>query len=118
MKRLWLLSVLIPFSGCVRLSTYRKLQSQQQETAQSLQASQADKMKLRQQNDTLSADLVAARRQMTELVSGLKSDLARAQAGIAAAMNRLNQQNAAAPAAGGTAATPAPAASAAPTAAP
>ena len=116
MKRLWLLSVLIPLSGCVRLSTYRKLQGQQQETAQSLQSSQADNAKLQQKNDALSSDLDAARKQMADLVLDLKSDLAQAQAGISSAMNRLNGQNAdgsgaqktAAPAAAPAAATSKP----------
>ncbi|HVA67043.1 MAG TPA: hypothetical protein VNK24_08995 [Elusimicrobiota bacterium] len=110
MKRLWILSVLIPFSGCVRLSTYRKLQGRQQETAQSLRVSQSDNAKLQKQNDALSSDLDTARKQMAELVSDLKSDLAQAQAGIAAAMNRLNGQNAESSGAEKTVATPAPAA--------
>ncbi len=92
MKRFWLLSVLIPMTGCVRLSTYRKLQSQQQETAQSLQASRADNVKLQQKNDKLSSDLAETKKQLANLISDLKSDLVQAQAGITSAMDRLAQQ--------------------------
>ena len=91
MKSLPFFSVLIVASGCVRLSTYRKLQDRQEQTAQDLRRTQARVDELKQDNDKLSAELSRARKEMKVLVSDMHSDLEQAQKGIAAAFQLLEK---------------------------
>ena len=96
-------------AGCVSMSKYKTLQAQEVQTSHSLQDSQAHGVQLQQENDKLSAALAQARKQMADLASGLKSDLAQAQKGIDAALKRIEQDSGApAEAVGSSSAAPNP----------
>lgn len=77
-------------AGCVRLSKYRALQTQENQAVLNLQAAQTQNAALKQENDKLSTDLEAARRQLVDLAVDLKADLAQAQDSIATALKRLD----------------------------